>query len=290
MTAKFIISLDFELGWGSIENSMWKIREERGVYVRLRKVFPRFLSELDALEVPVTWAFVGAMLEKPGDITLDHLPEELRQKTLRFCEAADPRSVDARDLFDQVLNSQVKHGLSSHTYSHVRFNHAGIGQRFIKSEMSLFGNVCKAYGIEVSTLVFPQNIEGFHQSLKDFNYTSVRTSANEKPGRGRLAHLVSSAFTPPPLSEITLMDNGLYRHSGSMFFNSGYNRPYRLPFIYRRAIKGLDIAIKNNGVVHYWIHPFNLAESSLMFPSLMKVLQYAAKRRDEGLLQIETFA
>ena len=35
-TGEFIISFDFEIGWGSIENGLWYEYEKNGVYRELR--------------------------------------------------------------------------------------------------------------------------------------------------------------------------------------------------------------------------------------------------------------
>lgn len=287
--AEFILSLDFELGWGSIENGLWKPRETKGVYEKLRSVLPVFLRELDALEIPVTWAFVGAMLDDPEQRTFDHLPQDIKNKTLSFVKQAKSNTTDARDLFDMILDSRTKHALGSHTYSHVRFDYPGLDEEFIRNEMEQFERISKNYGVTTDSLVFPQNIEGFHEQLRQLSYQSVRTPPNKLPSKNKMLHLISSAITPPPLSIIHKMDNGLSKHSGSMFFNSGAKRMHRLPFILKQALSGLNHAIKRDGIIHIWIHPFNLAESPLLLSSLLSVLKQVSKKRDEGLIQVSTF-
>ena len=289
MIAEFIISFDFELGWGSIENGLWKTREKKGVYKRLRSIFPTLLSELDALQIPVTWAFVGAMLESPGKIKLDHLPIGIRELSNDFLASAENATTDARDLFEQIFDTNIKHNLSSHTYSHVRFNYAGIDSAFIYTEMQLFNDVCKKQGVRTTSLVFPQNIEGYHKELRNLGYLSVRTSPDGKIYANRMVYLIASALSPPPLSSINKMSCGLHRHSGSMFYNTGKNRIHRLPFVYKRALRGIDYAIKNKQIIHIWIHPFNLAESPLLLASLLKVLKYVSKQIDKGMIQVGAF-
>lgn len=286
---KFILSLDFELGWGSIENSLWKAREKRGVYKRLRSILPVFLSELDALELPVTWAFVGAMMVAPDKRKLDHLPLNIKNLTTSFSQTAENQTTDARDLFDQILSTKIKHSLSSHTYSHLRFDYMGLDTSIIATEMQLFENICMNYAVKTSSLVFPQNIEGFHKQLGQLGYRSVRTAPESTKLSNKIVHLISSAITPPPLSKTNTMNNGLVRHSGSIFYNTGARRIYRLPFVYKQALSGINYAIKNNGVIHMWLHPFNLAESPLLLSSLINVMRYVTKKREKGLIQITTF-
>ena len=288
--AKFILSLDFELGWGAIENGLWKTREKRGVYKKLRSVLPVFLSALDTFELPVTWAFVGAMLEGPDKRKLDHLPLDIKKLTTSFLQSAENTTSDARDLFDQILSTKTKHALSSHTYSHVRFDYMGLDASIIDTEMLAFDNVCKNYGVKTSSLVFPQNIEGFHKELKQLGYQSVRTAPERNKPRSKIVHLIASVISPPPLSNTNKMDNGLFRYSGSMFYNTGARRIHRLPFVYKQALSGINHAIKNDGVIHIWVHPFNLAESPMLLPSLINVMKHVSKKREKGLIQVATFS
>ena len=44
MNSSVVITLDFELGWGSILNEKWREREMQGVYSRLRRVVPELLK------------------------------------------------------------------------------------------------------------------------------------------------------------------------------------------------------------------------------------------------------
>lgn len=287
--AKFILSLDFELGWGTIESGLWKTREKKGVYKRLRSVLPVFLSALDALEFPVTWAFVGAMIEEPNKRKLDHLPLDIKNLTTSFSQSAESSTTDARDLFDRIIGVKTKHFLSSHTYSHVRFDYAGLDTSIIDTEMLLFDNVCINYGVKTNSLVFPQNIEGFHTQLRQLGYQSVRTAPERNKPMSKIVHLISSTTAPPPLSKMNKMDNGLVRHSGSMFYNTGARRIYRLPFVYKQALSGIKHAIKNDGVIHMWIHPFNLSESPMLLPSLINVMKYVSEKREKGLIQVATF-
>ena len=287
--AKFVLSLDFELGWGSIENELWKRREAKGVYENLRTVLPLFLEEMDVLEIPVTWAFVGAMLDEPGKRQFHHLPKAIRNQTISFVSNAKQKTVDARDLFDMILGSRVKHAFGSHTYSHVRFDYPGLNEEFIRKDMEQFARVSRSLGVETDSLVFPQNIEGYHKQLRQLNYQSVRTPPNKAFSKSKMLHLISSAMTAPPLSRINKMDDGMSRHSGSMFFNSGPKRVHRLPFVVNQALSGLNAAIKNNGTIHIWIHPFNLSESPFLLAALLKVMKEVAKKREKGLIEVSTF-
>jgi hypothetical protein len=59
----------------------------------------------------------------------------------------------------------------------------------------------------------------------------------------------------------------------------------------RRARAGLDAAVSKGGVFHLWTHPFNLASDPAYLTSWLEdVVMEAVRRRDQGLLTIDTMA
>jgi hypothetical protein len=57
----------------------------------------------------------------------------------------------------------------------------------------------------------------------------------------------------------------------------------------RRAIKGLDAAVRQKRVFHLWLHPTNLAEQmDRMFSGLRCIIEYASLLRAKGELDVLT--
>jgi len=55
----------------------------------------------------------------------------------------------------------------------------------------------------------------------------------------------------------------------------------------RRAIKGLDAAVRQKRIFHLWLHPTNLAEEmERMFSGLRRIVEYASLLRAKGELDV----
>ncbi len=283
---RVIISFDFEIGWGDITNNRWRARQKLGVYEEVRTVLRQLLTEMDNLELPVTFATVGAMFDDPERRMLDHLPEGAKTIANIALRDGDQQTFDGRDLFDMVLNSRTNHEIACHSYSHIPFNYEGVDADFVLRDLSQFAKTLFQAGSRTTDrFVFPENSEGFHNELSKAGYKIVRTRANN-PYNSRIAYLASQFIAPPPLSTSIPMRCGLTRQSGSMLFNSGRGKDYRVPIVYHRARRGIDFIAKRGGVLHIWAHPFNFAESQKLKLSLIKLLRYMANMRDEGKIEI----
>jgi len=76
---------------------------------------------------------------------------------------------------------------------------------------------------------------------------------------------------------------------GSMIFfpMQGIRRYIPMSLRVKRACKGLDEATEEKRIFHLWLHPTNMAfESDQMFGGLRAIIQYAAKLREAGVLEI----
>ena len=114
--SRFVLSFDFELGWGCLERSLWVERQKKSVYDQLREVLPKFLEELRALELNASWAVVGAMIDEPRSRDFSYLPDSVRNSVIQFCEHSESKTNDGRDLFDLLLSSSQK-DIVSHSLS-----------------------------------------------------------------------------------------------------------------------------------------------------------------------------
>lgn len=281
-----MITLDFELGWGAIENGLWEYRENSGVYDNLRSVMPQLLDLLVELEIPVTWATVGGMVDKTVYKNLDHLPMPIREVTKNTLKKARASSFDGRDLVELVERTPGQR-IASHSYSHVRFSYPGVTSSFIESEMENCSRLWKEQGNIMDTFVFPQNHEGYFDVLHRHGIHKVR-GAEISRQRNILKKVWTNALKPPPLSSDSI-HNGLKVSTGSIFFKTPPKQWYRLGLLELQIRRGLQLAINRHGMFHIYLHPFNLAESKDLLSSFIDLLKYLSKKRDYGLLDIIPF-
>ncbi len=75
-----------------------------------------------------------------------------------------------------------------------------------------------------------------------------------------------------------------------MLFATRPGRLDALPYVYRKASRGLDAAVCTGGALHVWTHPYNFALSWGLSSVFVAFLRLAARLRDEGRLEVRTMA
>jgi hypothetical protein len=280
------LSFDFEIGWGDVTNPNWHRRQGKGVYKRLRYVLPQILREMQAMEIPATWAAVGAMFDDPRRRELEHLPPAAASLVRGVLQEAEPESFNGRDLFDLVAATQTGHRFASHSYSHIPFSYKGVDSNFVRADLRAFKRTLREAGHSTDRFVFPENVEAYNYVLKEEGFNVVRVAADTL-FKNRWLYLASIAVVPPPPVRLETDSNGLVRHYGSMLFNDAGQKS-RVPLLKRRISLGLASAIRNGTGLHIWSHPFNYAESDALKVAFLDVLRQLARKRDRGELTIRT--
>lgn len=291
--ARLIISLDFELGWGSIENGFWKKRQDEGVYKQLRSTMAKLMQFLDERELVLSWATVGAMVSEKHKLDLAHIPDSLQGKYSEFIKEADAFSSDGRDLYEMVLNAKTTQHVCSHTYSHVRFSYPDYSEDAITQDLLLSKSSKNDSPTPIDALVFPLNHDTSYVPLARAGYKLGRSKPIYRFGQkhGSVGKILDQIVLPPPMVEETTDEHGIVHHSGSMFFNwPGSHTAIRKAYVKNAAYRGLNNAVEKEQAFHLWLHPYNLAEIQNLQSELMIFLQEACKLRDAGKLDIVPMA
>lgn len=285
--AEFMISFDFELGWGNVHMTKWRERQAKGVYTNLRKVLPEMLAEMDALQVPATWATVGAMIERPANRDFGHLPNKWRPLVIASLAESEPQTFNGKDVFEMVLAAKSRHVIGCHSFSHIPFTYEGMSGGVIDAEIDRFQAAVKTYGISPDVLVFPENREAHLDVLSRRGFRKVRVAA-EGNFSNRWLYLASSLVVAPPKAREMTHETGLLRHAGSMLFADAA-QAWRVPVIMRRFHLGLKNVLREGGTLHLWSHPFNFAESPALKTAFIAMLREVAMHRDAGRLKVSLF-
>lgn len=289
---RLVISLDFEIGWGVWESERWRARQARDVYRDLRPALRRFVDFLDARQLALTWATVGAMVSPRADGEFDYLPGAARDHIHRFLAEAAPDTIDGRDLFDIVSGARTPQHFASHSYSHTRFDYAGMTGEALTTDLARSTARMAELGHPVDALVFPENIVAHWDALAANGIRVGRLPAPQvRPtGLGPLDRVLSRTIAAPPLAQDSAGGTGVAAHSGSLFFNwYGAALSLRRAMVERQARLGLAEAVRTGGTLHLWLHPFNLTDTPDMVGALERFLNEAAVQRDQGRLDIVSF-
>lgn len=284
------LSLDFEAGWGVIGNGRWQRREADGVYDALRPVLRRFISQLDATGISCVWAVVGGMIDSPAERDISHLKGQYRAKAQAFLSTAQPNTRDGRDLLETVLAARCPQLFGTHGYSHVLFTDIDQDDMVISGELDRARAANARYGLPSTFLVFPENRFGAFGQVHRAGIRVARMPAfgdQAQGGRGnRVQRALKAALRPPSPVVETSDASGLSLHHGTELLNWGVDAgPAKTWLTKRRIERALTMAC-HGAHVHFWLHPFNLAETRGLLSYVEDVLVRLARWRDVGKITI----
>ena len=272
------ISIDLELAWGNWDN-LTDICV-RQVEDNERPIIRQLVQLLDDYEIPVTWAFVAALLDRrsaqgrPGGENLWYAP----------------------DVIDTIRSARVAHDLGSHGGRHIYLD--SVTKELAEQDLAFAKSVCQDNGIEVCSFVFPRNQVGRTELLKKYGLRVYRGNDRAWHQRirnrtlllGRAANLVDKLLPLSPETVEPEREGGLLNLRGSLLF-SGRNglRRFASPRTMAAKLrKGIDAASSSGRVFHLWFHPSNFwYDTPVQFELLRNFLRCTARDRERGVIEIK---
>ncbi len=292
-TGKVRISLDFECGWGVATGGQWRANQTAGIYRDLRPALKRFTRQLDDLEFSFTWAAVGAMIDEPENRDFSHLRGQYARDVGEFLAEAEEPTVDGRDLLDMINGMRTSQQFGTHTYSHLLFSDPEQGAEVVAIDMALATETNRALGLDCTRLVFPRNHFGHFDIVGGAGITHARMPPRNAPDPtnrpGALRRAWSLSFRPvsPVWEEKT--PSGLTLHYASEFLNWGVSGGAVKRHLHQRRISRALARAADGADVHFWLHPFNLAQTPSLMGFMESFLRQVAQYRDRGLISVTGF-
>lgn len=303
----FTISIDTELAWGTFDHGGHIKYAE--AYKKYRLIISELLKLFERYDIPATWAIVGHLFldsctKENGKLH----PDIIRPKHNRFSGdwfSCDPGTDIYKDIFwygsdivDTIRDAVPKQEIACHSFSHPIFSDTGCSEEAAKSDVAKCVALAKEKGIELKSFTFPRNSPGHLKVLSDYGFRVFRAEdsafCNWKPNlfrKGLLLLFDMFPTTPPVVEPKPIFDDRLLEVKGSMLFRfaQGASRFVPKGTRFKKARKGIDAAIENKKVFHLWLHPISFAwKTPEMLDEFRDVLEYAARRRNEGSLKIAT--
>ncbi|MCP4772061.1 MAG: hypothetical protein GY879_11705 [Planctomycetes bacterium] len=298
MTAKLVISFDFELGWGVLDDPLWRRREQDGLYQRMRPVLADLFRFLNERELATTWATVSSMtFEDTNDVPVDHLPESYRQHVQEFCRSAAWETRCGTDLLDSWQQQLAPFSeLCSHTATHLYAGYEGVtSEQYVKDVELSIERLEQQYGAPIESLIFTRDQDDFRAEVSEKRVMNLRIGPQSygKASMGKLARMMRGAtrfWQAIPASVIRNGEHGECLQSGSLYFNwSGGDFEYlKRQQVRTQASRMLRQMQADGGTYHVWLHPFNLAETPQHQRAFRHFLESAVRLRDAGGLEILT--
>jgi peptidoglycan/xylan/chitin deacetylase (PgdA/CDA1 family) len=297
---KFVISLDFELIWGTRDRrNPWSYGKN---VIGVKSLMPELLRIFEEYNVKVTFATVGFLFAANKNEMISYCPlikPEYSDKSLSPYEGHFDLMEEldnyedyhfASNLID-LIRSYPHHEIGSHTFSHYYCQENGTTHAAFEADLKSAISIAKSRGVTLSSLVFPRN--QFNQEyLEILNRNSITVY------RGNPKSWIYNRACKGPLKKLQrflrLFDayinltgdncfrldqtykNGMYNVPASAFLRS-YSSKLRLfdYFKIRRIKKSMTYAAQNNLGYHIWWHPENFgSDQEKNLDLLVKVLDH----------------
>jgi Polysaccharide deacetylase len=304
LPGSFVISLDFELRWGTRDQDRPASASQ---LLNSRDVVCRLLDLFHSSDISATWATVGFLFAESREELSHFLPDLLpTYEQIRLNPYGEKIGSDERDdplHFAPSLIRKIqecpRQEIGTHTFSHYYCLEPGQNNAQFRADLQSAYRIAKARGIQLRSIVFPRNQvnHAMLPALRQHGITCLRGTARSwlhhasSFEQQRLPHKralrLFDAYLPIAGNDVVdwpvEIAPELYELHASRYF-----RPYTssLAALAGRALhrikQGMKLAALTGRVYHIWFHP----EDFGLYPNenlalFAQVLKYYAQLRDQ---------
>lgn len=281
MTGRVTISIDVELAWGNWDN----LRQTHIDHIEHseRQILRKLVQLFDHYDIPVTWAFVAALLN----------PASARK------QPASENLWYAPDVIEMICAARVRHDLGSHGGHHKYFHE--LDSEAAEEELAFARAVHDAYRLPFHSFVYPRNRVAKTELLAKFGvkiYRGEDRSWHQKirghsERAGRIAALLDKVIPIAPATVLPERHGKLRNLPGSMLFmgREGIRRMIPEALMQAKLSRGIRSAVERSEVFHLWFHPSNFwHEPEMQFRIFERFLNEVAVARDQEELALSPMA
>jgi len=312
MGGKLLVSLDFELFWGMLDQC--KLEDYQDNVLGGRAAIPRLLKLFETYGIHATWAAVGFLFAENYEELKAFFPEE------EFRPGYDNGKLQPYDWFVRIgqdeatapcfygasLIRQVAEApnqeIGSHTFCHYYCREKGQTVEQFRADMAAAKKFAREKGYEVTSVILPRNQcePEYTEVLRDLGFTAYRDEENdwihEKIKFRPLLRLLRLADVYLPLTGLggytPQNENGIWNLVGSRMY-----KPILKPLRFLEGLKLLRIktqmrhAAKHGLTFHLWWHPHNIGVMTEQhFRQLEKIFAYYQELKDRYGMESLTMA
>lgn len=285
MGARFILSLDCEGKWGVadlLNKSFHEALSDRS----LRQAYGKLFALLDEFQVPATFAFVGAFAE-PRKSLLAKLGalHEFRRIAPEYIGPALEDMVGGSQegwhgdwAVDMAGGAKQQHEIALHGVTHVPWDRLTREQAMQELE---FLCAMETPVRRAQTFIYPRNRVAHSDVLAEMGILAYREAP---PAKTRPMSFASEFNLWEKAQPDGRQEGALVTIPSGFFVNwqAGLRRIVPRAVSAARARSLLKDAADTGGVVHYWLHPENLASAPDTMEQLRDILAIVAGERESG--------
>lgn len=306
----FVISLDFELLWGILDQPNY-IQYARNNIANVAKVIDKLIDLFKQYEINATFATVGFVMchsfEELESYSPIQKPTYSQQNLSPYNElvkrlaTSNPEWFFAPKIVQKLINTENIE-VASHTFSHYYCWESGQTPMQFEEDIRASIQIAKDYGVSTESIVFPRNNvnDDYLKICRSLGIKSYRgnpqlffgrssNSFNRIWNRGcRLidSYLPISHHTSYRIENISVCADLPINIPASRFLRPYSPSLHRLESIkINRIISEIKQAAENNEIYHLWWHPHNFGnymENNIN--NLRKILQaYSDCKKNLGM-------
>ena len=293
MTARFILSLDCEGKWGITHHlGRW---EQRTLSDRsLRRAYDSTLALLAEFDVPATFAFVGLFGEtaqsfrrlRPLVEGMSGIGRQLLQPALDDLDHGSGQGWHGEWAVDAVGGATTGHEIAFQGATHVPWD--AMDQNALTDEIQIY-RALEGPVRNSRTMVYPRNRVAFTHILPSMGIGGFRMARV----RSRPLSLASefNIFARPESDPVQAPTGPVAIPAGNFVnWRHGLRRLVPTALSLKRFSNLLDNAERTGRVVHYWLHPENIASEPGTLALLRGMMMQLAGARSAGRCRVLTQA
>lgn len=277
MGGKLLVSLDFELFWGMLDQCT--LEEYQDHVLGGRAAIPRLLDLFQKYDIHATWATVGFLFADNYQELKAFFPRELPsylQENLSpygWFEKIGEDEKTAPCFYGSSLIRLISRTpgqeIGSHTFSHYYCREKGQTENQFAADMRAAKQIAAAHGYELTSVILPRNQcePEYTKVFQELGFTAYRDEENdwihEKIKFRPLLRLLRLADVYFPLTGqggyLPRKEDGIWNLVGSRMYKPIFGPLHFLEKLKIHRIKAqMHHAAKHNLTFHLWWHPHNI--------------------------------
>ena len=291
-TGAFVISLDFELAWGTRGRPS---ANKVGAYLDgTRRAIDRMLELFQAYEISATWAMVGGLVL--GGQTRHPLLAARRYDDIPIGDHRSHPNWYSEDILANIRAISPAQEIGCHTLTHMYVNESQASREQLDWELEEFVRLFETLGLaRPKSFIFPKHYMHHFDLLAKHGFTCYRGPESgwferlpSAPLRGALRLINSRLRVSPVVGLPRSTSAGLVEVPSSQFYSpfQSVGKFVSIGDRVKRAIHGLDAAARQKKIFHLWTHPFNMGHrTEELLNGLELILDHFKSLALKGLVQ-----
>ena len=305
MPGTLIVSLDFELFWGMLDQCA--LEEYQDNVLGGRKAIPQLLNLFQKYGIHATWATVGFLFAKDYEELASFFPEK--------CPTYGNEKLDPYGWFGKIganeqeapcfyapslirlVSETPGQEIGSHTFCHYYCREKGQTAEQFAADMEAAKAIAAKHGYDLTSVILPRNQcePEYTEVLRSCGFTAYRDEENdwihEKIKFRPLLRALRLTDVYLPLTGqggyVPKNENGIWNLVGSRMYKPIFPALSFLEGIKLQRIKRQMLHAAKNGLTfHLWWHPHNIGVSTeAHLAQLEEIFRYYGQLKEKYGMQ-----